>query len=287
MFNQFCIVARAGVTNANILHKTRSMQEDEEKNLSDLSKRFLLVISEQYLNLSGYKLRNAGIISSQSTLTSIKKGIQQPSRKTIDLLCEKYGVDKAWLYTGVRQDTSEVSPVFSESEESEPFAVNHNGVKFYEASNGYRMVVKRVPFCAYGRFINECNTLEPDKMEWGEESFEVPQVVHGKYLAFEVRGESMDDGTRDSFEEGDTVLVRELDRLHWIDGVRFKDYPYWIVVLDSSILIKQIVSQDLKQGTITFHSLNPSPEYSDFTLYMDDIRALYYVLQKKPKIVKF
>lgn len=137
------------------------MQEDEEKNLSDLSKRFLLVISEQYLNLSGYKLRNAGIISSQSTLTSIKKGIQQPSRKTIDLLCEKYGVDKAWLYTGVRQDTSEVSPVFSESEESEPFTVNHNGVKFYEASNGYRMVVKRVPFCAYGRFINECNTLEP------------------------------------------------------------------------------------------------------------------------------
>ena len=84
-----------------------------------------------------------------------------------------------------------------------------------------------------------------------------------------------------------TVLVRELDRLHWIDGVRFKDYPYWIVVFDSSILIKQIVSQDLKQGTITFHSLNPSPEYSDFTLYMDDIRALYYVLQKKPKIVKF
>ena len=89
MFNQFCIVARAGVTDANILHKTRSMQEDEEKNLSDLSKRFLLVISEQYLNLSGYKLRNAGIISSQSTLTSIKKGIQQPSRNINKCLYKK------------------------------------------------------------------------------------------------------------------------------------------------------------------------------------------------------
>ena len=190
MFNQFCIVARAGVTDANILTILESMGMEEEK-ISELAKRFLQSMSK--LGITGYRLKQDGVINSEPTLTKIKKGAQEPSRKTVDLFCEKYGVDKAWLYTGVRQDTSEVSPVFSESEESEPFTVNHNGVKFYEASNGYRMVVKRVPFCAYGRFINECNTLEPDKMEWGEESFEVPQVVHGKYLAFEVRGESMDD----------------------------------------------------------------------------------------------
>ncbi len=53
------------------------------------------------------------------------------------------------------------------------------------------------------------------------------------------------------------------------------------------VLIKQIVAQNLETGELTFHSLNNSPEYSDFQLNMDQIRALYYVLQKKNKTVTF
>lgn len=113
------------------------------------------------------------------------------------------------------------------------------------------------------------------------------EILDDNYLAFEVRGDSMDDGTRASFEEGDVVLVRELDRIHWRDGIRFKERPYWVVVFDSSVLIKQIVAQNIETGELTFHSLNNSPEYSDFKLNMDQIRALYYVLQKKPKTVNF
>ena len=64
------------------------MQEVDDKKLSDLSKRFLQAIS--YCGLSGYKLKKDNIISSESTLTSIKKGIQLPSKKTIDAFCEKY-----------------------------------------------------------------------------------------------------------------------------------------------------------------------------------------------------
>ena len=74
------------------------MQEVDDKKLSDLSKRFLHAIS--YCGLSGYKLKKDNIISSESTLTSIKKGIQLPSKKTIDAFCEKYDVSRAWLYTG-------------------------------------------------------------------------------------------------------------------------------------------------------------------------------------------
>lgn len=66
------------------------MQEVDDKKLSDLSKRFLQAIS--YCGLSGYKLKKDNIISSESTLTSIKKGIQLPSKKTIDAFCEKYDV---------------------------------------------------------------------------------------------------------------------------------------------------------------------------------------------------
>lgn len=182
---------------------------------------------------------------------------------------------------------TELSPIPLENN-GEYFTENNNGVKFYDLGNGkYRMVVRLVPFAAYGKFANECDSLEPDKDSWEEESFETDTIVHGKYLAFEVKGDSMDDGSRGSFEEGDRILVRELDKIHWTEGLRYKDYPFWVVVFDSSVLIKQIINQDINKGTVTFHSLNKSPEYSDFTLDIDRIRGLYYVLQKKPKIVKF
>ena len=196
--------------------------------------------------------------------------------------------NKVWILTGSGSPIEEsIIQVPVKDDDGEFFTENHNCVKFYDLGEKYRMVVKLVPFAAYGRFANECDTLESEKETWEEESFETDKIVHGKYFAFEVKGESMDDGTRNSFEEGDRVLVRELDRLHWKDGIRFKDHPFWVVVFDSSVLIKQIVDQNLATGEITFHSLNPSPEYSDFTLSMDKIRSLYYVLQKKPKTVKF
>lgn len=174
-----------------------------------------------------------------------------------------------------------------EDTEGELYTENSHGTKFYAVGDIFRMEVRLVPFCAYGRFVNELNALEQDRDDWGIESFMTDKIVHGNYIAFEVKGDSMDDGTRSSFEEGDVVLVRELDRSHWRDGLRLNDHPYWVVVFENSVLIKQIVGQDLEKGKFTFHSLNPSPQYSDFTLNMDDIRALYYVLQKKPKVVRF
>lgn len=200
-------------------------------------------------------------------------------------------VNPDWLMTGYGHmliNDIEVSPVPVNEQKGDYFTETHNGVKYYDLGNGnYRMVVKLVPHCAYARFINETNTLEPDKENWEEESFIVDKIAHGRYFAFEVKGDSMDDGTRASFEEGDRVLARELDRIHWKDGIRFNSYPYWVVSFGNSVLIKEVISQDLEQGTITFHSLNPSPEYSDFFMHMDEIRSLYYVVQKKPKTVKY
>lgn len=262
------------------------MQENEEKKLSNLSERFLSVLS--ILGITGYKLKQDGVINSEPTLTKIKQGKQQPSRKTISALCESYGVSESWLYTGegemLRNSNVALVP---EDTEGELYTENSHGTKFYAVGDIFRMEVRLVPFCAYGRFVNELNALEQDRDDWGIESFMTDKIVHGNYIAFEVKGDSMDDGTRSSFEEGDVVLVRELDRSHWRDGLRLNDHPYWVVVFENSVLIKQIVGQDLEKGKFTFHSLNPSPQYSDFTLNMDDIRALYYVLQKKPKVVRF
>lgn len=59
------------------------MQEVDDKKLSDLSKKFLQAIS--YCGLSGYKLKKDNIISSESTLTSIKKGFSYQVKKQLML----------------------------------------------------------------------------------------------------------------------------------------------------------------------------------------------------------
>ena len=95
----------------------------------------------------------------------------------------------------------------------------------------------------------------------------------------------MDTGGRDSFEEGDKVLAQELERNLWGKGMPFNTHPYWIVITGTRVFLKQIVAQDLQNGTLTFHSINPSPEYSDFSIRTEDIRALFMVVSKKPKEV--
>lgn len=254
----------------------------------DIKDRFLEFV--RYKGLSKRKFQDS-IGVSNSYIQNIAKGISADVLNRITKMYPELNTD--WLVTGegemLKQNSSiELIPTSIIDEKGEYYTENNNGVKFYKLENGnYRMTVKKVPFCAYGRFANEADTLEPDKEDWEEESFEFDEIVHGKYLAFEVKGDSMDDGTRNSFEEGDIVLVRELGRQHWQDRFRFNDYPYWVIVFDSSVLIKQMIAQNMETGELTFHSLNPSPEYSDFTLNINEIRALYYVLQKKPKTIKF
>ena len=164
---------------------------------------------------------------------------------------------------------------------------NPHGARIYEVGDKLYMKVKHVPFAAFGQFANDSDRLDPYEEEWGWETYEVDRKARGYYLSFEVKGDSMDTGSRDSFEAGDRVLVRELERDNWRNPIRFKDWPFWVVVFDSSVLIKQMISQDLEHGTLTFHSLNPSPEYADFTLNEDEIRALYYVIRKKPRQVNY
>lgn len=104
---------------------------------------------------------------------------------------------------------------------------------------------------------------------------------HGRYVAFRVDGDSMDDGTRDSFARRDIVAVRELSRDKWLPRLHYTKWPFWVVVFGNNVRIKQIVNQD-DEGNITFHSLNPSPEYTDFTLRVDEIRRLFNVVKHIP-----
>jgi hypothetical protein len=170
----------------------------------------------------------------------------------------------------------------SEAIDIEYAGENKNGGIFYRDKNSGKLYlsVPHVPYAARGEFPNLADSLEPTT-EWGRETYEVDKKVNGRYFSFDVRGDSMDNGMRKSLQDGDKVLVRELELDNW-RTLRAGDHRFWVLVFDSSVLIKEISSFNGDTGTIICHSLNPSPEYHDFTLSLDNVRYLYYVIKIKP-----
>lgn len=193
-------------------------------------------------------------------------------------------LNKAWLITGDgKMLNSDVTPV--RHSELKEFTKTKAGLKFYEREDGQLiMKVPVVPIAALGSPEDEFAEIIKEH-EGDTVSIVVDAVHHGSYVAFRIDGDSMDDGTRKSFERGDVVVVRELDRDKWLPKLHIRDWPFWVIVFGNCVRIKEIISQD--ETSITCHSLNPSPEYTDFTLHLDDVSRLFNVIQKIPKAVFF
>jgi hypothetical protein len=156
---------------------------------------------------------------------------------------------------------------------------NKNGNKFQDLGNGkFIMTVPLVPAKAYATYISEC--CEGDFVDgFNEVNFYVDQYARGNYVAFEIKGDSMDNGGLYDNPEGCITLCRELNRLHWKDGFRDSQYG-WIIVHKDTIICKDIIGQDLEKGEITCHSRNTSPEFQDFTIELDDVKQIFKVIKR-------
>lgn len=218
----------------------------------------------------------------------------------IDMICNRYGVSKQWLLTGegdmitdaykglTIETPSGVS--IGAMGVSEPYVIdsytNKNANTFLILPNGqYLMTMPLAEYDVQAGFLDVYQDVER-LGEMRQHSIMVDKPVHGKYIAFRVRGNSMDDGSSNSIQENDIVSTRELQRHHWSSKLRFKDFPYWVIFTSTARtpLIKEIVDHDVEKGTITCHSLNDSPDYHDFKINVDDIRALFYVVRVQKEI---
>lgn len=104
----------------------------------------------------------------------------------------------------------------------------------------------------------------------------VDREYKGKYLCFEVDGDSMDDGTRESICDRDIVLGREVRRDLWKNKLHIRDWNF-IIVHREGISIKRIIDHDVETSMIKCHSLNPL--YDDFELRLDDVIELYNLVK--------
>lgn len=100
----------------------------------------------------------------------------------------------------------------------------------------------------------------------------------GKYLIFEVEGDSMNDGSISSLIDGDRVLCRNIGKEHWRFPLHIDQWFFVIVHKEEGVIIKEIVDHNIDAGTITCHSLNHLYG-EDFTLRLNDISELYNVVE--------
>jgi hypothetical protein len=150
---------------------------------------------------------------------------------------------------------------------------------FIDLGNGqYIMIVPLVQEYAYAGYLagyQDDEYLE----ELPKHSFVVNKQHRGQYMAFQVIGDSMSNGTDESITEGSTVTGREIQRHLWNSRFhihRFKDY---VIVHKEGILIKRIIKHDVDGGVITCQSLNPDKEwYPDFDLNLDDCTQIFNIV---------
>ena len=70
--------------------------------------------------------------------------------------------------------------------------------------------------------------------------FTPDREMTGNWLAFEVKGDSMDDGSKESYVEGEIVICREVEREYWRDSRLFINKRDFVILHEEGILIKRI-----------------------------------------------
>ncbi|MGN7863242.1 S24 family peptidase [Chryseobacterium sp.] len=103
----------------------------------------------------------------------------------------------------------------------------------------------------------------------------------GEYMCFEVKGDSMDNGSYESYLEGDIILCRNIRQDYWMSKLHYDKWDFVIVHKEKGILVKRIINHDVENGIITLHSLNEY--YEDMEIHLKDVAKLFNIISTRRK----
>ena len=107
--------------------------------------------------------------------------------------------------------------------------------------------------------------------------FIVDHEAQGNYVAFEVKGDSMNDGTEDSYLEGARLLCREIQSHLWVTSkLHIRKWDF-VIVHQEGILVKRIIDHNVDSHTITIHSLNDM--YPDRVIDLAEVKQIFNVIE--------
>lgn len=220
--------------------------------------RIQKIMDEEGLNKNSFS--KAIGISNNVTITRIINEKRSPSKSTCEKIVAafpKYSIN--WLLTGegnmlTNTTFEEATPI------DEPIILRVPLVSQY-AQAGY--------LCGYAdaAYMATLPTIP----------YIVDHEAQGHYVAFEVKGDSMNDGTEEAILEGDRLLCREIMPHLWADSkLHIRKWDFVIVHKDG-ILVKRILDHNVEHHTITIHSLNSL--YEDKVIDLADVRQIFNVVE--------
>lgn len=258
MFNQFCIVARAGVTGTNIqtLFVNTTCMGKFISNYEELplpnKKVYDLV---QHLTEGNVKLFSEYIGVKQQVLDRIfKKDPRNDKYPSVSeniksALKEKYGFGDDWFYTNEKvEDVEQEARQISSADTTK--------------QKGY--ITYLLPMSAMGGSLT--GFAEPGVLLQNCEAIVSP--IENVDFAITVYGDSM----APEYPSGSRILIKKINPDLFIDWGK-------VYVLDTpnGVIVKE-VHVSSREGCVSCHSINPDPKFKPFDVLMDEVFGMYRVL---------
>lgn len=223
-----------------------------------------------YIKKKGMTVRDfeRGATLSNGYVSSIRKGIGTESLKKI--LEHHTDINRDWLLYG---EGPMLTPAHAEPHPEDEVTLS--------LPTGW-VNVPVVPVTAQAGYA--LGYEDPEYMEQLERMpFLLDAEFCGRYVCFEVAGDSMDDGTSDAILAGDYVLAREVPEYLWRDyEISCKmSSAFVIVTRKHGVVIKRIARHDHEAHIIYLHSLNPL--FKDYSISLEEVLELYTVEQIRRK----
>ena len=221
--------------------------------------RIQKIMDEEGLNKNSFS--KAIGISNNVTITRIINEKRSPSRSTCEKIVSafpKYNL--TWILTGEGNMLTDITSIEEASPIDEPIILRVPLVSQY-AQAGY------LAGYADAAYMDSLPTIP----------YIVDHEALGHYVAFEVKGDSMNDGTEDSILEGDRLLCREIQPHLWVSSkLHFRKWDF-VIVHTEGILVKRIIDHDVDKHSITIHSLNSM--YPDKVINLADVKQIFNVIE--------
>ena len=198
----------------------------------------------------------------QAYLSEIESGKKPLTEELYNNIIEVFGMDKVSEYF-INTDNSDI---IANSNTNEAIPINQNYIINVPLVNQYAQAGY---LCGYedATYMATLPTIP----------FIVDHEAQGNYVAFEVKGDSMNDGTEDSYLEGDRLLCGEIQSHLWVTSrLHIRKWDF-VIVHQEGILVKRIIDHNVDSHTITIHSLNDM--YSDRVIDLTEVKQIFNVIE--------
>lgn len=203
--------------------------------------------------------KKLGYSSAEKLLRLTREDSAKPSFQIIhDIIITFPDVNPTWLLTG------EGNPILDGNKSNEvlPRAIDKELVTTAP-------LISQYAHAGYLKGFADSEFLEAQPVYVAKRKYS-----GGQYVAFEVRGDSMDDGSKKAICHGDVVLGRELYQHYWTSKLHVPKV-FVIIHKTDGICIKEVVDHDVQTGVITCHSFNSN--HDDFQVNLADVMQLFYI----------